>query len=133
MPLKLKAGCYYRTKAGRIGGPAEPRDSRVYPWEIGGELYTATGGFWSDGTPSPEDLIAEAPAPTEPKARKRKVRKMVTRWAMIVRSGIGTMNGWLGDSRKEARSKRAYLIREGLSCGPITRITLPAPAGRGKK
>lgn len=89
-------------------------------------------------TPTPAENIAGyysliRRSPTKPKARKRKGRKVVVRWAMIVVSGIGTMHGYLGDGRKEIRSKRAYLIREGLSCGPITRITLPAPAGRGKK
>lgn len=135
MPIKLKAGCYYRTKAGRIVGPAEHRDSTIYPWQVGDEIYTRKGRFWSNVDPSPEDLIAEAPAPTKPKARKRKGRKMVVRYVYLLEIEMGDDSPELASFMTigMARSSRNNRLDAGYRVGPITRITLPAPAGRVKK
>lgn len=83
----------------------------------------------------------------KPKARKRKPRKMITAWAFTYRypngcvanepsSGVVCRDKYLYYDGILDAMRRWYRSALDHGCavefGPITRITLPAPAGRWK-
>jgi hypothetical protein len=61
---------------------------------------------------------------------KRK-RGMVTVYAFLYRDGHGLCAATYSSSRKAGRSRRQIEDIWDCQCGPITKIKLPAPAGKG--
>lgn len=62
--LRIEAGKYYRTRDGRKVGPAVKHNSEDYgrwPWEVpqNDVTFAEDGKHMSDGTESPDDLVAE--------------------------------------------------------------------------
>lgn len=58
--LKLEVGKKYRMRNGEITSELQSRDSRIYPFTDGDNIYTKDGMYWNVGGESEHDLIEEA-------------------------------------------------------------------------
>ena len=71
------------------------------------------------------------PRPKAKAKRKGKAREMVTVHAFLYRDGLGLCAETYSSSRKAGMSRRQIEDIWDCQCGPITKIQLPAPAGKG--
>lgn len=156
MPLKLKAGCYYRTRGGEIVGPMEKSDSIEFPWRINHVTYKNTGRLYGQFVQSQYDLIAEVPAPTKKQTREEAAIEARRNDPVFVKEHAEILRGSTKPKARRRKGRKApkmpevirFLLGEvplnGLWYGdsPVAGVpqfwwrkdlralfTLPAPAG----
>jgi hypothetical protein len=104
--LRIKAGKFYRNRAGDVIGPMQRRDSTRYPWMSSGAanpgdhlVYRDNGRIWLNGLAGP-DLVEEVPAPA------KVAKKPSQTWAVLIKLP--------NKSRREAREVRNKLAKWGF-------------------